>query len=672
MKSDVSVVSASERSAGHIHEREPSKGRMCGTCHALKNLSQSVQLIVDAVGTGRIKQRWYVLDGRALSWYKDEESLEESLGTLDMSDVLGIRHVSSEMRLHSDYVHSFAIETEGRVFALSCPSEDEKNDWLVALQVAFDSASLRNSSYRLQPKRLRPEDIPQYRDKLKDLFKQFENIAVEDRTEALLSRTVDSTDALALASYIMLDLESYGLSHCFLQLLQELVLIPSDGCFAEAIWSLLIGCCRYIRSGLLEELNQAHRAEGGDSGMSVTVEQLLHPNIRSLLSGVFGSKTIRAVLEEGLRRRRGGGLVEDNVVTAKSISLTDVSKQVDVTRLRIQLEAKDLEIARLKRERGQSTGKVGEGGVHKEGESFGDDPVAGAAPPPAAPADPKLAKYHKMKSMFPDPVVRQRMQLDGLTAQDIDLFFSQPSPVPHVSGTPEPAVESKTHDYDTDPRYLKFVKLLGTMPDLAIRLKMKKELFQPEEIDAFFKSVMSVSVSTSSPSAMSKSASSPTPAPSTLLEKFSKYDKMKAMLPEAALRQRMARDGVSEADINRYVSHSAVEVSREGGDENAYRALGLPPKPKQTPGKKMRGLFWTRLGPKEVQGTVWQDVVPNLQLTVSDREELEKAFGATATSTSHLSPIKDVEGERAKTQPLALLDAKRTQGILIVLGKLRM
>ena len=86
----------------------------------------------------------------------------------------------------------------------------------------------------------------------------------------------------------------------------------------------------------------------------------------------------------------------------------------------------------------------------------------------------------------------------------------------------------------------------------------------------------------------------------------------------------------------------------------------------------MRGLFWTRLGPKEVQGTVWQDVVPNLQLTVSDREELEKAFGATATSTSHLSPIKDVEGERAKTQPVALLDAKRTQGILIVLGKLRM
>ena len=148
MKSDVSVVSASERSAGHIHEREPSKGRMCGTCHALKNLSQSVQLIVDAVGTGRIKQRWYVLDGRSLSWYKDEESLEESLGTLDMSDVLGIRHVSSDMRLHSDYVHSFAIETEGRVFALSCPSEDEKNDWLVALQVTspHSSCSLVSSS----------------------------------------------------------------------------------------------------------------------------------------------------------------------------------------------------------------------------------------------------------------------------------------------------------------------------------------------------------------------------------------------------------------------------------------------------------------------------------------------------------------------------------------------
>jgi hypothetical protein len=181
----------------------------------------------------------------------------------------------------------------------------------------------------------------------------------------------------------------------------------------------------------------------------------------------------------------------------------------------------------------------------------------GIAPPPApaaASVDPKYEKYVKMKKMLPEGAVRQKMLQDGFPETEIEAFFNGP-PTPSV----QPAAAAAT----MDPKYDKYVKMKKMLPEGAVRQKMMQEGISGPEIDAFFNGTLAGSGSPAS--AVSVVAVDP---------KYEKYVKMKKMLPEGAVRQKMMQDGLTEADVEYFfkldlsgatAAGSGSDISTQGG-----------------------------------------------------------------------------------------------------------
>jgi hypothetical protein len=107
----------------------------------------------------------------------------------------------------------------------------------------------------------------------------------------------------------------------------------------------------------------------------------------------------------------------------------------------------------------------------------------------------------------------------------------------HVSTTaPAPAIDSK---------YEKYLKMKKMLPEGAVRQKMTVDGFSPQEIDKLMggelELLMQTAVSTSPPQAVV-----------TLDPRYEKYTKMRKMLPEGAVRQKMTADGFTPDEIDKF------------------------------------------------------------------------------------------------------------------------
>jgi hypothetical protein len=97
--------------------------------------------------------------------------------------------------------------------------------------------------------------------------------------------------------------------------------------------------------------------------------------------------------------------------------------------------------------------------------------------------------------------------------------------------------------------------------------------------------------------------------------------------------------------------------------------IGIKPKPKKEPSKKMKGLFWSNVQPKNLAGTVWMTMQENSKI---DFQDLENDF---------FDPSKQVAtpaagGEKAaakaeKPKEISLIDPKRNQNVSIALARFK-
>eukprot|EP01032_Pedospumella_encystans_P007774 gene7774-9282_t len=144
----------------------------------------------------------------------------------------------------------------------------------------------------------------------------------------------------------------------------------------------------------------------------------------------------------------------------------------------------------------------------------------------------KLSKYAKMQTMFPECVIRQKMSVDGFTPSEIDSFLDN-----------APAMSAPTCNTSTFPtaKLEKYTKMRVILPENAVRQRMAADGFSTEMCDKFF-------------------ASAPSETSAMVVETirvtdghFKKYMKMKSLFPECVLRQKMSVDGVSSSEIDAFL-----------------------------------------------------------------------------------------------------------------------
>ena len=212
---------------------------------------------------------------------------------------------------------------------------------------------------------------------------------------------------------------------------------------------------------------------------------------------------------------------------------------------------------------------------------------------------------------------------------------------------------------------------------------MQVDGFTAAEIDAFFNGEVGVGAAVPPPPA----ASAPAPA---VDERYAKYDKMRKMLPEGAVRQKMQVDGFTAAEIDRLFGSSgqavvpaAPAVAKPVAVTPKLNPADSPPvgmqeKPKIKPSVKLKGLFWTKLKSVEVQNTIWYKL-HEYGMSEGECKMLEDWFAAKiadpSTTTSGNAPSSSgssgAKGQAQQPKLLSVLDGKRTQNVLILMGKLR-
>lgn len=147
-------------------------------------------------------------------------------------------------------------------------------------------------------------------------------------------------------------------------------------------------------------------------------------------------------------------------------------------------------------------------------------------------ADFDVAEFLKRLSLFhPGPFVRSIAKSeDVVTAVALrDITVTSPVATPSVEVT----------STDMDDKFAKFVKMRKMLPEGAVRQKMTQEGFSNLEIENFWKNDATTTPSTASTGPV-------------MDETFRKYEKMRKMLPEGAVRQKMAQDSISDTEIDRF------------------------------------------------------------------------------------------------------------------------
>jgi hypothetical protein len=319
-----------------------------------------------------------------------------------------------------------------------------------------------------------------------------------------------------------------------------------------------------------------------------------------------------------------------------------------------------------------------EGFTEAEIDSFitnGPPKAAAPTPAPAAAAvEERFEKFVKMRKMLPEGAVRQKMAMEGFTEAEINLFIANGPPVAAASASAAPAAApaaAKAPEFGE--RYTKFIKMKTMLPEGAVRQKMAMEGFTPSEIDVFFGAAPGTGA-----------AAAPKGPTFTPLEaiRFAKYEKLMKTTPADQVRQKMETEEVSAEDIEKFFAVMAAQAAAKaggakGGAGAAPKAApvepppdGMPAKPKITPVAKMKGVFWNKLKNNSIKGTVWYKL-PEYNLPADEIKRLEDLFGTKTVAPEVLEAKAAKAKEKSEKKLLSLLDAQRTQNMLIVMGKVR-
>lgn len=100
--------------------------------------------------------------------------------------------------------------------------------------------------------------------------------------------------------------------------------------------------------------------------------------------------------------------------------------------------------------------------------------------------------------------------------------------------------------------------------------------------------------------------------------------------------------------------------------------IGMAAKPKITPTIKLKGLFWSKIKSSDISRTIWGRV-SEATLPPEELQKLEVLFAAKVSDVAAASGLGKSASEQdsSKTKLLSVLEPRRAQNIMILLGKLR-
>jgi hypothetical protein len=243
-------------------------------------------------------------------------------------------------------------------------------------------------------------------------------------------------------------------------------------------------------------------------------------------------------------------------------------------------------------------------------------------------AEDEVRRLKKDKSLSPPDAAAVGMREEG-GSQSVVAVESSSCRVVVADNTPIISVAAPL----SDERALdKFVKMRKMLPEGAVRQKMALEGFNDAEIDRFF----STPLLPSAPAAVATAVVAP-PAPSD--DRYNTYEKMRKMLPEGALRQKMKVDGFSDADIDRFFNGSHPSASSVNGSQPSASSVSSQKKATTSlsPAEAIKFSKYDKLLKKSGAEAV------RLQMSADGlaEAEVDRFFAAsTSTSTSSTSGPK--------------------------------
>ena len=321
----------------------------------------------------------------------------------------------------------------------------------------------------------------------------------------------------------------------------------------------------------------------------------------------------------------------------------------------------------------------------------------------------KFFKYKMMKKVLPEPAVRQKMSLDGFSEAEIEQFLSvaiasTASAPPAASLLPPPPPPTEPAAPDKFDKYRTMKKMF---PLPILRHKMTSDGITADEIEGFLANIdgppamsslysrelASSSLSSISSDGLSSSSGhTSTSGTSSVNSGFS--------FPNANQTSTSTHSHLKQSigKVARNLSKSILDLS-----SSVSAAVSKAPTPAVTtdidappegmpekvmnvkPSVKLKGLFWSKLKPAELKNTVFIHL-NDFQIPESVCKDIDDLFAAkvltSVSSKLHMdctkapSSNKDANPNAAEdakpAQVVSVLDGKRIQNVLIVMGKLRL
>ena len=205
-------------------------------------------------------------------------------------------------------------------------------------------------------------------------------------------------------------------------------------------------------------------------------------------------------------------------------------------------------------------------------------------------ANPKLAKYAKMKKMgLPEGAIRHKMTQDGIAKELMAEFFGEKQP--EIKKAKKEKVELPPLDENIVGKYRKMKKM--GLPDGAIQHKMVQDGIDQAIINQFFNI---------KPAAKSSGVNLDSPI-------FEPYKKMKkAGLPPPAIKHKMTMDGRSQDEIRAFFGESTVGTAKASKVNKS----------------KFKKLHWQTLDESKLENSVWGMKVHEDDDDSGDEIDLEK------------------------------------------------
>jgi hypothetical protein len=775
---------------------------MSGYC-AMAKSADAKSMVADYLGLGgkKTKRRRCFLDVEAFN-YSTEKDTDVIAGTVPLMSIVDIRNFTSESSMAKISAHCFEIEAENsKVLSFGCESSSERDNWVTALRVARDN-KCRQQLDSVNSTKLSVEESKHYLEQFRKNLSLYESIWMEDRKYTTTAEGLDTGNFNDILRFVQLQSLAENTESKLHELLYQLAILPPG---MEGMWDIVISSAKKYRAvaqaqGPGEEIPvrasvqnsttayqqmsklallvitaenevKALRQRSSTATRRVTGMRQSFTELGSIGPEINNSRANSPVevIESSSTQSNGAVLSVDvgaamkpysDAINALSVSPSaPVSKSMSFKTIEpIPIDLKDSQVEAdtssssmipkfekfVKMKKMLPEGAVRqkmslEGFTAEEIDSFMSGSFVDAPPTDSsntkasaesavAPAvDPRFEKFVKMKKVLPEGAVRQKMSLEGFTEEEIDDFMSGKLRTDSSAAFPSAPTESAI-----DPRFEKFLKMKKMLPEGAVRQKMSLEGFTEEEINLFFDGSLTAKPLTAMPAAApaldprfgkyvkmktmlpegavrqkmslegftqseidlffgeanplaamkADSPAKPAIRPPVVVDPaLEKYVKMQRMLPEGAVRQKMAADGISQDVIDSFFGATGATAPKAAAKE-APKApkpvvhqppAGFATKPVLNPTKKMKALFWTKVEDPIIGNTVWKRLASEeTSLTSAETSEMEEWFSAAAAAASKKAAEPSGEDSKAKVGSLSLLDGKKTQNVLIALGKLRM